>query len=138
MRPYRIVIADDDPGLRMLLQTILELEADFEVVGAVGTGAAALEVVERTAAAGATPDGVLLDKTLPDMDGIVVAQALRRFPELAVVVHTGHPADDVRSSLEAAGVAAWIEKGAPPRVLVDRLREACADAGTRLSGPSCS
>jgi CheY-like chemotaxis protein len=67
----RVLIVDDDPCLQSLLQVILELE-DYEVILA-ENGLVALEKLEII-----TPDLILLDLSMPHMDGLTFAQAVQQ------------------------------------------------------------
>ncbi|MGJ5893469.1 DNA-binding response regulator [Streptomyces sp. V2] len=67
---HRLLVVEDDPGIRMLLESALRLSG-YEVLG-VATGREALRSVEAS-----RPDLVLLDIMLPDLDGIEVTRGLR-------------------------------------------------------------
>lgn len=69
----RILIVDDEPTIRRLLRVTL-MTAGYEVIEAI-SGAEAL-----TRAAADQPDAILLDYSMPDMDGIATAEALRATP----------------------------------------------------------
>ncbi|HEX2299323.1 MAG TPA: response regulator, partial [Pseudonocardiaceae bacterium] len=69
-QPTRVLIVDDQALLRGSLRVLLETEPDLVVVGEAGTGAEAVEKVPSI-----TPDVVLMDVRMPDMDGI---EATRR------------------------------------------------------------
>jgi two-component system response regulator NreC len=66
----RILLVDDHPIFRAGLRTLLNTQADMEVVGEAGTGVEALEKVREL-----KPDVVVMDITMPDMDGL---EALRQ------------------------------------------------------------
>ncbi|GAQ50470.1 response regulator transcription factor [Streptomyces acidiscabies] len=67
---HRLLVVEDDPGIRMLLESALRLSG-YEVLGA-ATGREALRTVDES-----HPDLVLLDIMLPDLDGIEVTRGLR-------------------------------------------------------------
>jgi len=69
----RVVVADDHPVIRAGLCHILEREEDIEVVGEAGDGPAVLEAVRISA-----PDVVVMDVSMPRMNGIDAVRALRR------------------------------------------------------------
>jgi two-component system, LytTR family, response regulator len=73
-RPIRALIADDEPPARRRIRA-LAAEAGVEVAGECGDGVAALELVRRL-----DPDLVFLDVQMPELDGIAVAEELRRAP----------------------------------------------------------
>lgn len=70
MSQLRILLVDDHPIFRAGLRTLLNTQADMEVVGEAGTGVEALERVREL-----KPDVVVMDITMPDMDGL---EALRQ------------------------------------------------------------
>jgi two-component system nitrogen regulation response regulator NtrX len=114
----RILIIDDEAGIRDTLRMILEYEG-YEVLQA-ATGQDGLRIVEREA-----PDMVFLDIKMPGMDGLEVLQKLRHLvDQTPIVVISGHVEQGGASSTEAAqaiklGARDFIEK--PPtqdRILV--------------------
>lgn len=104
MAGERILVVDDEPGVRSALQGILHDEGF--VVEAVGSGEAGLS------AATATPfDAVLLDVWLPGMDGLETLQRLREArPELEVVMISGHGTIDTAVRATKLGAFDFIEK----------------------------
>ncbi len=70
MGEIRILLVDDHAVVRQGLRSLLELEADFRVVGEAANGAAGLDLIHDR-----RPDVVLLDLKLPDMDGAEVCRA---------------------------------------------------------------
>jgi two-component system, OmpR family, response regulator len=116
--PPRVLFADDDPILHRLL------EVNFRVAGialeSVGRGDAALERVVA-----APPDALILDATMPGMDGHEVYGRLREVPALAdlpVIFLTGRSAEEFEAY---AGTHVWImTKPFDPAELVEVVREA--------------
>ena len=96
----RVFLVDDVRELRVLLRMVLEEDPGMEVVGEASDGRAGVEGVER-----ARPDVVLLDLSMPDMDGLEAIPLIReRAPETRIVVLSGH--EPGRVSLEALGQGA--------------------------------
>ena len=115
--PLRVLLVDDMAELRDLLARVLERDGRYVVVGHAGDGR---EGVSR--AAELQPDLVLLDLTMPVMDGLEALPLLRRAaPSADVVVLSG--LDDPRSRQAAAdaGALASLPKGLTPRDLLARL-----------------
>lgn len=84
--PLRVVIADDHEPTRVLLRTLLELEA-IRVVGEAENGEAAI-----TLALEQDPDVVLLDVNMPVLGGLIAAEIIRaRRPQIRLLLHTGEP-----------------------------------------------
>jgi DNA-binding NarL/FixJ family response regulator len=113
----RILVVDDHPLTRDALAGLLT-QHGFEVVGTAGSGE---EAVERARAL--QPQLVLLDLTMPGLDGIAALPLLREAaPQAEVVVLTA--AEDDHSLLQAirAGAAGYLLKSEPPERIVDFLR----------------
>lgn len=103
----RVVVADDSEDVRMLLRLRFEAVEDVHIVGEAADGAEALRAV-----ADHLPDAILLDLSMPVIDGFEVAQRLRAaYPDLRIVVLSGHPANQMRDRALACGADAYIEKG---------------------------
>jgi len=68
----RILIADDHPLMRQGLRHVIETDPALTIVGEVGTGAAALEEIQKL-----RPSMAILDIDMPDLDGFAVVRALR-------------------------------------------------------------
>lgn len=119
----RIVLVDDACDLRRLVGSALEMTGAFDVVGEAGNGREGVDVAARE-----QPDLVLLDLSMPEMDGLEALPLIRQAsPESVVVVFSGfdeiHLGDEARS----LGAAAYVEKGVPLNVLAGRLREVYAE-----------
>jgi YesN/AraC family two-component response regulator len=72
-RTVRVVLADDHDILRQGLKLLLGLQPDMQVVGEARTGREALDL-----AVALRPDVVVLDITMPEMDGLAVCQRIRQ------------------------------------------------------------
>jgi DNA-binding NarL/FixJ family response regulator len=116
----RVLIVDDHAVIRDGLQRLLGGEADFQVVGAVGDGKAAM-----VAAARHLPDVVVMDLSMPLVDGVEATRRLRRVaPRARVVVLTStFDRDRIAEAIEA-GAVGFLLKDAEPDALVRRLRVA--------------
>ncbi len=106
--PLRIVIADDEPIIRLDLQNLLESLA-YEVVASVGDGAAALEAVRQL-----LPDLAILDIRMPVMDGIDVARIMHKERLAPVLIITGYPEADLVHRAADAGVFYYLVKPYKP------------------------
>jgi CheY-like chemotaxis protein len=123
--PFRVLLVDDEPVIRELVQAMLE--GDGVEVRCVDGGARALQE-----AVGWRPGLVLLDIVMPGLDGLAVLRLLRADPALAgVPVHMltarVRPAD--RAAAEKAGANGYIEKpfkGQALQALVASLRRQAA------------
>ena len=111
----RILLVDDDERLAGMISEYLG-EAGYRVSRA-GTGSAALAALRRDAF-----DGVILDLTLPDMDGLEVCRSLRESSDVAVLMLTARgEAMDRVVGLEL-GADDYLPKPFEPRELLARLR----------------
>jgi DNA-binding NarL/FixJ family response regulator len=80
--PIRILIADDDPNIRLLLRRLLEKQHDWQVCGEASNGVEAIERVDQFA-----PDIVVMDLAMPVMNGLQAApQIMRTHPKLPMLL----------------------------------------------------
>lgn len=118
----RVLVVDDHAMVRAGLTTLLEAEGDIAVVGSAGDGAAAVD-----AAADSLPDVVLMDLSMPVVDG---AEATRRVlaavPDTKVVVLTSFSDRARVSEALAAGAVGYQLKDCEPAELLGAVRAAAA------------
>lgn len=128
--PLRVFLADDVEGVRALWRFLLEEDPDLVIVGEAGDGNAAIEGIAAT-----SPDVVLLDISMPGLDGLEVLQHLRaQDPDVpAVVVASAFAAGRLAERSLELGAAAYFEKGCPPAELVETVKTA-----SRLLHPRCA
>ncbi len=113
----RIIVADDHPLTRDALASLLGHNG-FDVVGQAADGAEAIEQAERT-----QPDLVLLDLSMPGMDGLTALPRLRAAaPGCEVVVLTASGTEDNLLAAIRAGAAGYLLKSEPPDRIVSFLR----------------
>lgn len=104
----RVVVADDAPDFRLLVRSTLALDGRFEVVGEAADGESAARMVAL-----ARPDVLLLDISMPAMDGLhALAELQAHGPDTAIVVMSGFDAAQVEEEAIGLGAAAYLEKGA--------------------------
>ena len=86
MKPVKVVAADDEPGVLLLIHSILSELDGIQLVGTAGSAMEAIKLVDEL-----KPDLALLDIGLPDMAGIELAEKLREVnPDLYIVFITAH------------------------------------------------
>src|ERR1700730_6450815 len=103
MKRARILLAEDDEGLRAALDLLLG-SFDFEVLGATAGGQAALAEAARLA-----PDVVLLDVTMPSLSGLEALPGVREcVPSAALVVLTNHESIFYRQEALRLGADAFV------------------------------
>ena len=130
----RLLLAEDQAMIREALATLLDLEADLEVVAAVGRGDEVLGALAAAKAAGREVQVALLDIEMPGLDGICAAErAHAAYPGLRIVILTtfGRPGF-LRRAMEA-GASAFLVKDAPAAQLADAIRRVVA--GERVIDP---
>ncbi|MFO1105227.1 MAG: response regulator transcription factor [Amaricoccus sp.] len=121
MMPIRVVLADDHPIFRDGLQRSLAEEADFDVVGAGGSAAEAVALVEAE-----RPDLALLDISMPGSGLAAAAEIARRFPETRIAMLTVSEDDhDVLAAMKA-GAIGYVLKGVSASELARVLRAVAA------------
>ncbi len=124
----RILIADDHPLTRDALASLLA-RGGFEVVGEAADGVEALELAQRL-----EPDLVLLDLTMPGLDGLSALPRLRSAcPGCEVVVLTASGTEENLLGAIRAGAAGYLLKSEPPERIVSFLR-GVANGEAALSG----
>jgi two-component system, NarL family, nitrate/nitrite response regulator NarL len=118
-QPIRVLIADDHRLFAEALEAILAAESRIEIVGRARNGAEALEMVLDL-----NPDVVLMDISMPVMDGIEATRRIRDArPEACVLMLTGSNAvADVDRSRDA-GAAGYVTKDRIASELVDAIVE---------------
>jgi two-component system response regulator NreC len=113
-----VLIADDHTIVRSGVRMLLEAEPDIKVVGEALNGLEAIELAESL-----RPDVVLMDITMPVMDGLeATSQIKTRFPQINVLVLTMHRSDDYFFEMLKAGASGYILKGAKTSELINAVR----------------
>jgi DNA-binding NarL/FixJ family response regulator len=121
-RPISVYLVDDIPELRELIKYGMEEDPGFEVVGEAGDGKSAIEGIAET-----RPAAVLLDLSMPDMDGLqAIPQIRERDPDVAIIVLSGFSADRMSGKVLERGADGYVEKGTPIQELRDTTRLAVA------------
>jgi DNA-binding NarL/FixJ family response regulator len=114
----RVLIVDDDPLLRAGLQLMLGGATDIRVVGEASDGTGVQSLIDRL-----SPDVVLMDIRMPNMDGLTATEAVRRRPGAPeVVILTTFDADEHVLRALRAGAAGFILKDTPPAEIVESVR----------------
>jgi len=123
--PRRVVVVDDTPDLRALLRIALE-RASYVVVGEAGDGQQGIEVVRQH-----RPDVVLLDLSMPVLDGLEALPTIRRLvPDGTIVVLSGFGPTTMSDRALARGADGYVQKGAPLRSIIASIGD-LADRGGR-------
>jgi DNA-binding NarL/FixJ family response regulator len=125
-----VLLADDQPLLRMGFRMVLESQDDLSVVGEAADGREALELTRRL-----TPDVVLMDVRMPGMDGIeasrlIVEEGLRS----RVLILTTFDLDEYAHAALRAGASGFLLKDALPNDLLSGIRAVAS--GDAVVAPS--
>jgi DNA-binding NarL/FixJ family response regulator len=124
----RVALVDDEPLVRTGLRTILESDAEIEIVAEGGDGQAAVRVTDQH-----RPDVLLLDIQMPGPDGLTAIQAIRsRHSRVRVVVVTTFGEARYIARAIDAGVEGFLLKSADPYELIAAVK-AVVRGGTALS-----
>ncbi|MCQ8194421.1 response regulator [Streptomyces rugosispiralis] len=118
----RIILADDQASIRMGFRRILDAQPDLQVVGEADNGVAALQ-----AARSMTPDVLLADIRMPEMDGLqLTCEITRSLPSVRVVVVTTFDLDEYVYTALREGACGFLLKRSRSAVLVEAVRAAAA------------
>lgn len=112
----KILVIDDEQGIRHLLDTLLRRKG-YDVVLADG-GQKGLELFRRE-----RPDVVVLDLKMPEMDGLTVLRQIHSLdPKKPVIILTGARTPEVEQQVRALGVSEFVEKEFSLHRLGDALK----------------
>jgi DNA-binding NarL/FixJ family response regulator len=113
----KVLIADDHAIVRAGLRTLIHSEPTMELAGEATGGFHAIELVEKL-----QPDVLLLDLSMPDLDGISVTRQLKlRFPGLRILILTIHEDQGLLRAALKAGAGGYILKHAAEAELISAI-----------------
>ena len=113
-----VLIADDNVVVRRALRQVFQYESDFEVCAEAGNGREAVELVEEY-----KPDLVVLDLSMPIMNGLDAARAIKRvLPEVPVILFSNYSDKFSEDEARSAGISAMVSKTESVAVLVTKAR----------------
>lgn len=119
MKTKRILVIDDDDGLRDIIQISLEVIAEWDVLTAAsGTEGIALAQTQQ-------PDAILLDVMMPDMDGVATFKSLQAIPitaKIPTILLTAKGTMNEKQKLIALGITGLIIKPFEAIDLVNQIR----------------
>jgi len=114
MKTLRILIADDHDLMRRGVKALLQSRAGWEVCGEAHTGREAVSKAEEL-----KPDVVILDISMPDLNGVDAAKRIRKAsPDTEVLILSVHYSDQLIRDILEAGVRGYIVKSDSDRDLV--------------------
>lgn len=116
--PTRILIADDHEVVREGSRVLIEREPGWQVCGVAKDGRSAVEMAEEL-----RPDIVVLDMSMPEMNGLEAGRRIKRaLPKTEVLILTAHESDELIREVFESGIKAYILKSESGTYLVDALR----------------
>jgi two-component system response regulator NreC len=115
-----ILLADDHSVLRSGLRALLSIEPDFDVVGEAGTGREAVQQAQKL-----KPDVIVMDISMPEMDGMRAAEEIQRLGLTSkVVILTVHAEEEYLFKTLRVGASGYVLKSAADTELIDAIRTA--------------
>lgn len=117
MTPVRILIADDHEIVRHGVRTVLERQAGWLVCAEAGSGRDAV-----TKTVDLQPDIVVIDVSMPELNGLEATRQIRRIAPAKVVILTVHESDQVVREVIEAGAHGYVVKADAGRTLVEAIR----------------
>jgi len=113
----RVVVADDEEDVRLVLAMQLDAVEGITVVGDAADGAEAIDLCRDL-----RPDAVVMDLLMPNVNGFEAIERLRsEQPDLGIVAYTGVAGEFVRTEMERLGVPLVLKSG-DASALVEALR----------------
>lgn len=129
---HTVLIADDNPSIRRGLCELFEREEEFEVCGDAENGKEAVEKAQEL-----HPDLILLDLSMPVMNGLEAARVLSRMmPRVPLIMYSAFSDSFTEKEASSAGVSAMISKSEDISVLLGKARSAFEPGG--LTGVAAS
>ncbi len=130
MAPIRVLVVDDHTIFRQGLVNLLEIEAEFKVVGEASSGEEGVRLTQEL-----KPDVVLMDVRMPDMSGVEAArQLLVSMPDVRVLMLTASAEDDDLFAAIRAGARGYVLKYAEADELLQAIRQ--VHAGQAMLSPA--
>jgi two-component system response regulator NreC len=116
----KILLADDHKVLRSGLRALLNIEPDLQVVGEASNGLEAVRLAETL-----RPDVIVMDISMPEMDGLKAAEEIQSAGLPAkIVILTVHADEDYLFQTLKAGASGYVHKSSADRELIDAIRTA--------------
>jgi CheY-like chemotaxis protein len=109
----RVLIADDDPGILLILSNQLK-SLNYEVLTTT-SGAEAIELAQTQ-----KPDFLMLDIVMPGVTWVEVIDSVRSFSQLPIIIFSGHP--EVTQLALAIGANDSISKPVDPKLLSEKIK----------------
>jgi DNA-binding NarL/FixJ family response regulator len=128
---HTVLIVDDNLYIRRGLRELFQREEDFDVCGDAENGREAIEKAQEL-----HPDLILLDLSMPVMNGLEAARVLKRvMPEVPVIMYSAFGDPLTESEALSAGVSAFVSKFERTSILLGKVRDL---AGGHVGKPAAA
>jgi two-component system response regulator NreC len=122
VKTIRVLLAEDHETVRQGLKLLIDLQPDMHVIGEAGDGRVAVDRAREL-----QPHVVVVDISMPHMNGLAATRSIREAaPSSAVVALTRHADNAYVQELIHAGALGYVLKQSPSNELVDAVRAAAA------------
>jgi DNA-binding NarL/FixJ family response regulator len=122
----KVLLVDDHKIVTQCLSAIIERDTDLEVVGEAGTGREALALVKEH-----SPDIVIMDVVMPDMNGVEATKQIKKIaPDASVIVLSAYSDKKLVAQMLKAGASGYLLKKT-------NFEELCSALGKCLDGECC-
>ena len=113
----RVLVVDDHETIRRGVCSILESRKDIEICAEACSGRDAIEKASQL-----KPDLIILDVSLPGLDGFAAAREIRTFlPEVPILLHSMHDGPIVAGEARRIGARGFVSKSEPGHVLLEAV-----------------
>jgi DNA-binding NarL/FixJ family response regulator len=120
--PLRILVADDHATVRQGLKLLIDSQPDMRVVGEAADGDAVVQQAEAL-----KPDIIVMDISMPGMNGLMATRAVKREqPAVVIVALTRHEDDTYLEELLRAGASGYVLKQSAPLEFLQAIRAVAA------------
>jgi DNA-binding NarL/FixJ family response regulator len=131
LRPINILVADDHEVMRMGIRNLLESVPNWRVSCEAGTGLEAVQLALES-----SPDIIIMDITMPEMNGFeAAAKIAEQRPDIPVIMFSLHLSEDVVSRFKAGPIRGAVSKSEAARDLLEAVRSVL-NGGTFFPGKS--
>ena len=132
MSKTRILLADDHDVVRSGLRALLQTSPNFAIVGEAVDGETAVRMAQET-----KPDVVIMDISMPNLDGIAATKAIKdKLPDVKVVILTVHEDEEYAYQVLRAGASGYVLKNAGKKDIFKAIESAVS--GQRFFSPGIS
>lgn len=113
------MVVDDHAVVRAGLKSLLESDSSFHIIAEAAGGLEAINIAEKT-----KPDVIVLDLSMPDVDGIMVTKELHsKHPEIRILILTVHEDEAMLREVMQSGAFGYILKHAAEKELVEAIKK---------------